>query len=468
MTHATDPALYNDDLAPIPVEKRDWTWINMATVWMGMVHNIVVYEGAAGLMALGFSAWECMEVVAVSYMVLFVAMWFNARAGTRYGIPFCVLIRSAFGPFGAQLPVVLRGFCAIFWFSVQAFAATQAIDAIVGTVWPWWNTLAMPLLGMSLHRWGALCLVWALHVWVMNHGVTRIRNFELVAGPLVIVIGAMATGWALHVGHGLGPLFAVPSRLHGSAFTLAFAEGVTGMIGMWATFAVNIPDLSRFVRSQRDQVLGQAIGLPVTALVFTPMAIITTSATVLLFGRPIWNPVELLLALNHPVVTVLGGAVIVLATLSVNVVANIMPACYDLINLAPQTLNFRRAGFLVLVLGLLFMPWLWFSEAESIYRVLDIISGLLGPVTGIMLADYFVLRRQNLVVADLYRRDGRYAGRHGWHLPAPVAFVVGGVCANIGIIIPALASVGSVSWFVGLGVAAALYLALAGRKARHA
>lgn len=465
--HAPDPSLYNEDLAPIPAEKRDWTWLNMATVWMGMVHNIVVYEAAAGLMAIGFSAWQCLEIVAVAYIILFIAMWFNARAGTRYGIPFCVLIRSAFGPVGAQAPVVLRGFCAIFWFSVQAYAATQAIDAIFGTVWPGWNTVAAPFLGMPLHRWGALVIVWLLHAWVMNHGVTRIRNFELIAGPLVIVVGAMATGWALTVGHGPGPLFAIPGKLHGWPFALAFAGGVTGMIGMWATFAVNIPDLSRFVRSQRDQVLGQAIGLPVTALVFTPMAIITTSATVLLFGHPIWNPVDLLLALNHPVITVLGGGVIVLATLSVNVVANIMPACYDLINLAPTRLNFHRASFLVLALGLLFAPWLWFSAAESIYRVLDIISGLLGPVTGIMLADFFVLRRQTLDVPALYERHALYEGRNGWHMPAVIAFLAGGACANLGLVFPKAEWLGSLSWFVGLAISAALYLLLAGRKPRQ-
>jgi len=456
-----DPNLCNEDLAPVPPEKRDWSWLNMATVWMGMVHNVVVYEGAAGLMALGFSAVECLEVVAVAYFVLFITMWFNARAGTRYGIPFCVLIRSAFGPRGAQVPVVLRGFCAIFWFSVQAYAATQAIDAIVGTVIPGWNAINTPVLGMATHRWGAMILVWGLHAWIMNHGISRIRNFELVAGPAVIMVGALATGWGLSVAHGTGPLFAVPSRLHGWHFVSAFAMGVTGMIGMWATFAVNIPDLSRFVRSERDQVIGQAIGLPITALVFTPMAIITTSATILLFGHAIWNPVELLLALHKPWITVTGGAVIVLATLSVNVVANILPACYDLINLSPKHLNFQRAGILVLILGLFFAPWLWFDEAESIYRALDIISGLLGPVTGIMLADFFWLRRQRLTVEDLYRYDGQYRGNSGWHVPALIAFFIGGVAASIGQIIPALASINAVSWFVGLGVAAILYTATA-------
>ncbi|MBB2204497.1 NCS1 family nucleobase:cation symporter-1 [Gluconacetobacter takamatsuzukensis] len=459
-----DPGLYNADLAPVPPARRDWTWLNMATVWMGMVHNIVVYEAAAGLMALGFSAWECLGVVAVAYIVLFLAMWFNARAGTRYGIPFCVLIRSAFGPSGAQLPVLLRGFCAIFWFSVQSYAAAQAVDAILSTLIGGWGGLTASFLGMRVHMWLAMALIWVLHAWIAGHGVHRIRNFELVAGPLVIAVGLLATIWALRVGHGPGPLFAQPSRLHGTAFWSAFAMGVTGMIGIWATFAVNIPDLSRFVRSERDQVIGQAIGLPVTALVFTPMGIITTSATMILFGRPIWNPVELLLTLNHPVVTVLGGATLVLATLSVNVVANIMPAAYDLMNLMPRRLNFDRASSLVLVLGVFFMPWLWFDDAASIYQVLNLVGGLLGPVTGIMLADFYLVRRQVLDVPSLYRRGGRYDGRDGWNPPALTAFAAGGVLASAGQFLPALASLSALSWFVGVAAGAGVYLALSPRR----
>lgn len=455
---APDPKLYNDDLAPIPHDRRPWNWLNLATIWMGMVHNIVVYEAAAGLMALGFSAVECLEVVAVAYAVLFIAMCLNAVSGTRYGLPFCVLIRSAFGPVGAQLPVLLRGFCAIFWFSVQAYAASQAVDAIMMTVWPAWQTLSITWLGMTMHGWCALALIWALHGWIMNHGIQSIGRFELVAGPLVIIMGAGAALWGLSVGHGIGPLFALPSHLHGWAFAGTFAGGVTGIMGMWASFAVNVPDLSRFVRSQRDQIIGQFIGLPVTALIFTPMAIVTTSATVIVFGHAIWNPVDLLLALNNTTVTLLGGATIVIATLSVNVVANIMPACYDLINLMPRRLDFHRSAYLVLILGLAFMPWLWFTQATSVFALLNIISGLLGPVTGVMLADYFVRRRQLLSLPDLYRRDGLYEGLYGWGVAAILAFIIGGFLAVIGAFVPTLALLNKLSWFVGCGVSFTLYL----------
>ena len=458
-----DPGLYNADLAPVPAEKRDWSWVNMSTVWMGMVHNVVAYEAAGGLMALGLDAVQALLAVAVAYGLLFLAMWFNARPGTRYGIPFCVLIRSSFGPRGAQIPVLLRGFCAIFWFAVQGYAGSQAIDAVLGTLIPAWSHLTASILGMALKGWIAVALFWGLHAWIVSHGVHRIRNFELVAGPLVILVGILATGWGLHVAHGPGPLFDQPSHLHGMHAVLTFAVGVTGMIGIWSTFAVNIPDLSRFVRSERDQVIGQLVGLPVTAVVFTAMSVVTTSATILVFGHAIWDPVALLLALHQPLVLLLGGATIIVATLSVNVAANIMPAAYDLVNLLPRRLEFRSASLLVLGIGLLFAPWLWFKDADSIFKVLGAIGGLLGPVTGIMLVDFYLIQRQHLVLEDLYSYEGRYRGRGGWNFAGIIAFVLGGSAALIGNVVPALATLGAFSWFIGIGVGALAYGVLARR-----
>lgn len=458
-----DPDLYNADLAPVPADQRDWTWVNMSTVWMGMVHNVVAYEAAAGLMALGLNAVQALLAVAVAYGLLFLAMWFNARPGTRYGVPFCVLIRSSFGPRGAQIPVVLRGFCAIFWFAVQGYAGSQAIDAVLVTLFPAWSNLTTPVLGMALKGWIAVVMFWGLHAWVVSHGVHRIRNFELVAGPLVILVGILATCWGLHVAHGVGPLFDQPSRLHGANAWLTFAVGVTGMIGIWSSFAVNIPDLSRFVRSERDQVIGQLIGLPITAVVFTAMSVITTSATILVFGHPIWDPVTLLLALHQPLILLLGGATIIIATLSVNVAANIMPAAYDLVNLLPRRLDFRSASLLVLGLGLLFAPWLWFKDADSIFKVLGAIGGLLGPVTGIMLVDFYLIQRQHLAVEELYSYTGRYRGRGGWNPAGIIAFLLGGTAALIGNVLPALAALGAFSWFIGIGVGALAYGILARR-----
>ena len=460
-----DPRLFNPDLAPIPRASRDWTWLNMATVWMGMVHNVVAYEAAGGLMELGFSAWQALLATAIADAVLFVAMTLGARPGVEHGLPFCVLIRAAFGPRGAQIPVVLRGFVAMFWYSVQIYAGADAIDAVLSGLVPGWATpgsmMSANVAGLSLHLAIALAIFFAIHAVVVSHGVHRIRNFELVAGPLVIVIGAIATVWGLRVLHGLGPLFRMPSHLNGPHPWLTFAVGVTGMIGVWSSFAVNIPDLARFCRSERDQFIGQLVGLPVTQLVFMMMSVITTSASVAIFGHPIWDPMQLLLALHQRVLLVFGGATVVLATLSVNVAANIMPAAYDFLNIAPRLLRFPTAAMTVMIGGLLLMPWLWFRDAASIFRILGGLAALLGPVTGILLADHYLVRRGTLDTAALYRFDGIYAGHGGWNPAGLGAFAAGSVAALVGLVVPALAVLYDFSWFIGIAVAGSAYVLLA-------
>ena len=449
--------LYNADLSPVPQQQRDWTWVNMSTVWMGMVHNVVAYETAAGLMALGMSAWQALSATFLANFVIFIALWFNAKAGTRYGLPFCVLIRSAFGPRGAQIPVILRGFIGIFWFAVMAYAGSQALDAMIGTLFPAWKNLHQSFLGMSLQGWISMVLFWLLHAWIVGHGVSRIKNFELIAGPLVICVALIGTFWGIHVSHGLGTIFKQPSHLSGTKGLLVYAGAVTGLIGGWSCFAVNIPDLSRFVRSDRDQVIGQLIGLPITSVVFAAMSVVVTSATIIVYGKPIWNPVDLLIATGSPWILLLGGATVVIATLSVNVAANILPACYDLANLFPRRLNFARASIVVLIIGLCFAPWLWYRNAASIFHVLIAIGGLLGPVTGIMLADYFIVRRRAYNVADFFRYDGVYEACGGWNLAGISAFFIGGAAALSGLFVPFLEPAYMFSWFIGLGVSAVIY-----------
>ncbi|APZ43776.1 NCS1 family nucleobase:cation symporter-1 [Acidihalobacter ferrooxydans] len=452
-----DPRLYNADLAPVKSEHRDWSWLNMSTVWMGMVHNVVAYESAAGLMALGLNAIQAIAAVGTAYFILFIVLWFNAKAGTKYGIPFCVLIRSSFGVFGANLPVIIRGFIAIFWFAVQGYAGSQAINAIMSTLWYPWSTWTTTLLGLSLNGWLSLGVFWALHALVVSHGVHRIRNFELIAGPLVIIVGLIATIWALGIAHGFGPIFAQPSKLHGMNGMLTFAIGVTGMIGIWSTFAVNIPDLTRFTKSQKDQVIGQLIGLPITAIVFTAMSVIVTSGTIIAFGKPIWDPVNLLKAINNPAITVLGGVTVIIATLSVNVAANIMPAAYDLVNLFPKKLTFIKAALLVLIIGLFFAPWYWFQNASTIFKVLGMIGGLLGPVTGIMLVDYFVVNKENYDVETFYMYSEEKDGKYGIKTNGVYALLIASVVALSGYFVPWLSIAADFSWFIGIGVGASLY-----------
>lgn len=453
-----DPRLYNEDLKPTPKSDRQWTWFNYTTVWMGMVHNIVAYTTAAGLIALGMSVWEAIITVIIANVILIVAMCLNGVAGAKYGLPFPVLMRAAFGFNGAQIPVLIRAAVAMFWFAAQTYAGSIAINAIITAVIPAWNHLGTQFLGMGINNWISFALFWGLHVVVIRHGMARIRFFELWAGPLVIVMLLALVGWALVQAHGFGPLFHQPAKVHGHAFWVLFGASVTGLIGTWSTLVLNIPDFTRFSRSQRDQMVGQVVGLPITALLFAFMSILITSGTVAAYGKAIPNPVDLLIRMNSTPVLILGGIALLIATLSVNVAANIVSPAYDLVNLFPRKLTFVSAGIIATVLAIGSVPWLWFTDASRVYKVLNVIGGALGPVAGIMLVDFFILRRKSYDVRSFYTRTGRYAYRKGWNVRGLLALAIGMFAALAGNIIPALGGLANYGWFVGLGVGGVAYL----------
>ena len=453
-----DPTLYNNDLAPIPEEKRNWSWVNYSTVWMGMVHNVVAYTTAAGLIALGMSPWQAIGTVTVANIVLILAMWANSIAGAKYGLPFPVLLRASFGRNGAQIPVVIRAFVAIFWFAVQTYVGSQAINAILGGIIPAWNSLDASILGMGLNAWISFAIFWALHAYVIFHGMERIKFFELWAGPIVIVAGMVLVGWAANAAGGVGPLFDQSSELGPGEFWPLFAVSVTGLVSVWSTLVLNIPDFTRFSRSQRDQMTGQAIGLPLTTILFSIMSIAITAGSAVAFGRPIADPVALVQEFGNPVILFVGGAVILIATLSVNVAANIVSPAYDLVNLFPRRLDFVSAGLISIVIGVFFMPWLWMDDAGTIFAVLGYIGGALGPVAGIMLADFYLIRRRNYDLESFYTRDGDYEYAGGWNPKAVAATAIGLAVAFVGVLAPlaGLDSLGFLSgytWFLGLAVA---------------
>ncbi len=453
-------SLTNDDLLPVPAERRTWTWVNFTTVWMGMVHNIVAYTTAAGLIALGLSAGEALAAVVVANLFLVAGMWLNGAVGTKYGVPFPVIMRACFGHRGAQLPVVVRAAVAMFWFAVQTYAGSLAINAIFGLLIPGWGSLTTSILGMPLNVAASFVAYWALHAWVISHGMSRVKHFELWAGPLVILLALGLIVWAISRAHGLGPLFAQPGKLHGGAFWAVFFTSVAGMIGTWSTLVLNIPDFTRFGASQRDQVIGQGIGLPLTAIIFAFMSILITSGTVIAFGHPIADPVALLTRFHNPVVLVLGGGALVVATLSVNIAANVVSPAYDLVNLFPKKLNFVRAGILSTILAAGFAPWMWFRHAVVIFGILNVIGGTLGPVAGVMLTDYYIVHRRQYDTDALYSTNGAYSYTNGWNLRGLAALGVGLVASLIGNIVPPLKPLANYAWFIGLGTAAIIHVAL--------
>lgn len=463
-----DPSLYNEDLAPVPKEKRNWGWISYSMIWMGMIHNIVSYELAASLIAMGMSVWQALGAVVLSNVALIVAIWLNSVAGTKYGLPFPVLIRASFGYKGAHIPVMIRAFVAIFWFAVQAYAGSKAVGAVISIVYPGWASLGKyTVLGMGLNDAIAFGTFWLLHAWVISHGMERVRRFEMWAGPLVIILGLGLVYWAIDVANGFGPLFSIPGTLSGGDFWKSFFLSVTGMIGVLATLVLNIPDLTRFSRSQKDQIIGQGIGLPVMMTFFAVMSIMITAGTIIAFGKPITDPVQLLQQFDNPIVVLLGAFSLLIATLSVNVVANVVSPAYDLINLAPSKLNFVKAGIISIVIGVFFAPWLWFNNANSILTIFGAIGGTLGPVSGIMIVDYFLVRRSHYDLNSFFVKDGLYTYRNGWNPRAFIAMAIGVVVALIGLVVPSLESLYTYNWFLGIAVGGVSYYFLMRSKQDH-
>jgi len=460
-----DPTLYNNDLAPIPEERRNWSWVNYSTVWMGMVHNVVAYTTAAGLISLGMSPWQAIGTVAVANIVLILAMWANSIAGAKYGLPFPVLLRASFGRNGAQIPVFIRAFVAIFWFAVQTYVGSLAVGAILGSIVPGWNSLDFSILGMGLNGWISFMIFWALHAYIIFHGMERIKFFELWAGPLVVLMGMILVIWAVKTAGGIAPLFDQPSKLSPGEFWPLFAASVTGLVSIWSTLVLNIPDFTRFSRSQKDQMTGQAIGLPLTTILFSIMSIAITAGSVAAFGKAISDPVALVQRFHNPVVLILGVTTILIATLSVNVAANIVSPAYDLVNMFPKRLNFVRASLISIVIGVFYMPWLWMHNAATIFAVLGYIGGALGPVAGIMLADFYLIRRRNYDLTSFYTRTGDYEYVSGWNPRALIATAIGLVVAFVGVFGPLLGFDGlgflaSYTWFLGLAVSFVAYTLL--------
>lgn len=469
----SDSNLTNPDLAPTRPEQRTWTMWHFAALWVGMAVCVPTYTLASGLIDSGMNWKQAIVTIALGNTIVLVPMLLNAHAGTRYGIPFPVLARASFGVVGANLPALLRALVACGWFGIQTWIGGAAIYQLGLVLVPSSaQTPALPgWIGINLGQFLAFMIFWAINVYFIWNGTESIKWMESLAAPFLIIAGLALLAWAYTKAGGFGPILERPSKFSTTAeFLAVFFPSLTAMVGYWATLSLNIPDFTRFARSQRDQVLGQAIGLPTTMTLFAFIGVAVTSATPLIFGRLIWDPVELLGLVGGPVTILISIIALVVATLSTNIAANVVSPANDLSNLNPRRISFRTGGMITAFVGILIMPWKLIESSQGyIFTWLIGYSALLGPIGGVMIADYFLVRHRHLDLEALYRRGGRYEYRAGFNPVAVVALVVG-VLPNIpGFVaqafpavapaVPALfRSVYSYAWFVGFLVAGVVYL----------
>lgn len=443
-----DSSLYNEDLAPIPLERRTWGVYNYASLWVAMSVCIPTYMLASGLIAGGMAWWQAIGTILLGNVIVLIPMLLNAHAGTKYGIPFPVFVRASFGTRGANVPAVLRALVACGWFGIQTWIGGQAIFAMLSILWP--GTASV---------WLCFGAFWLLNIAVIWRGIDTIKFLEGIAAPFMLAVGLLLLWWVTSQAGGLGPVLSTPSKFHStSEFVKFFIPSLTGMVGFWATVALNIPDFTRYAKSQRDQALGQAIGLPFAMTLYSFIGVAVTSASVVIFGQAIWDPVVLLGRFNRPVVAFIALIALLIATLNTNVAANVVSPSNDFSNLNPRRISFRTGGLITGVIGIAMMPWKLLGDfSDYIFGWLVGYSGLLGPIAGIMIADYFILRKCELDVDALYRSDGKYSGVN-WN--AIVALALGIAVALIGLFVPVLRWLYDYAWFVGFFAAGIVYLSL--------
>jgi len=449
-----DPSLYNEDLAPVPLDRRTWGIYDYASLWVGMSVCIPTYMLASGLIAGGMNWWQAIGTILLGNVIVLIPMLLNAHAGARYGIPFPVFVRASFGLRGANVPAVLRALVACGWFGIQTWIGGQAIHSMLKIVWP----------AASDPAWTWVCFFafWLLNMYVIWRGLETIRFLETTGAPFLVAVGLLLLWWITSKAGGLGPVLSAPAKFQTtSEFIRFFIPSLTAMVGFWATVALNIPDFTRYARSQQDQAWGQVLGLPTAMTLYAFIGVATTSASVVLFGEPIWDPVALIGRFQQPFVALIALIAVLIATLTTNVAANVVSPANDFSNLSPQRISFRTGGLITGFVGIAMMPWKLLNDYGSyIFGWLVGYSGLLGPIAGAMIADYFVVRRRTLHVDELYRRGGQYEYRNGVNPAALISLGLGIAAALLGLAIPSLRWMYDYAWFVGFGVSGGSYLVL--------
>jgi len=477
-----DLPFYNEDLAPVPVERRNWTTYNYAALWVSMAHCIPTYMMASGLIAAGMNWWQALFTILLGNTIVLAPILLNSHPGTKYGIPFPVFARASYGTLGSNLPAIMRAIVACGWFGIQAWIGGQALQTFFAAFIPGWHDLlGGPLGGHTITEWFSFLVFWSLNILIIYRGMDLLRMVENWAAPYVLVMTGLLLAWILYQAGGIGFLLHEPGKFHTlGEFWPIFIPSLTGMIGFWATLSLNMPDFTRFGKSQREQVIGQTVALPTTMVVFAAMGILITSAAVVVFPSinpaDAWDPVKLVGQFSQPIIVAISMFTIVVATLSVNIAANVVSPANDFANAFPRLISFRTGGLITGIVGILMQPWTLLADPSGyIFGWLVGYSGGLGSIAGVLIADYWLVRRTKLRLADLYRNDGSYGV---WNWRAVAATVAGCALAwswwiilglervlhELGIQWNVPAGIASIAqnlfdygWFVGFGVAFALH-----------
>ncbi len=460
-------ALYNHDLAPVPVAGRTWDTYNYAALWVSMSACIPTYMLSSGLIASGMSWWQAIITILLGNVIVLVPILLNSHPGTKYGIPFPVFARAAYGTVGSNLPALMRAVVACGWFGIQTWIGGKALFTLLAAVVPNFSTLlGGPVFEHTPTEWLSFLIFWGLNILIIYSGMDLLKKVEGFAAPFVMTMTTILCVWAVVTAHGFGSLLQHQSSFKTThEFFATFFPSLTAMVGFWATLSLNMPDFTRYGKSQREQTIGQVVALPTAMTVFSAMGILITSAALVIYpnvpSSVLWDPVQLIGQFKEPLVVAISMFTVAVATLSVNIAANVVSPANDFANAFPRWITFKTGGLITGIFGILMQPWKLVADPEGyIFKWLLGYSGGLGSIAGVLIVDYWIVRKKNLCLPHLYLAIGDYTYNAGWNWRAVVATLLGCAISWAGAFYPPMKLVFDNAWFVGFIISGLSYLAL--------
>jgi NCS1 family nucleobase:cation symporter-1 len=465
-----DPRLYNEDLAP--AKERNWGVYSLFAMWMSDIHSVGGYIFAAGLFALGLVGWQVLIALIIGITLVNIGMNWMGYAGQKTGVPYPVLARVSFGVFGANLPALIRAVIAIFWYSIQTWLASVAVVGLLLRAFPGLKPLAeSTFLGLSALGWVAFLALWALQLLVFRRGMETVRRFIDWAGPAIWVVMLVLAVWIVFAAKGHINFNLSDKHLTGGEAAHQFFAAIALTVSYFSTLLLNFCDFSRFAPSRRAVKVGNFWGLPVNFIAFSIVSVVVTAGSVAVYGKAIFDPIELVQRMDNTWVAVIGAITFAIATIGINIVANFVSPAYDLSNVAPKHIDFGRGGVITAIAALLVFPWKVYGSPFAVQYFLGALAAFLGPLFGVIIADYYLRRRGNVTVTDLYRAtaDAEYYYRKGWNPKALYAFFPAAAVAAVVALVPAsvvplFGQLAPFSWFIGAALGAGLYLLITSRQ----
>ncbi|WP_227817695.1 NCS1 family nucleobase:cation symporter-1 [Nitrogeniibacter aestuarii] len=458
--------LHNEDLAPL--KDKNWNWYNIFAFWMSDVHSVGGYVFAGSLFALGLTSWQVLVSLIVGICLVNVLCNLVAKPSQMAGVPYPVACRMSFGVFGANVPAIIRGLIAVAWYGIQTFLASSALTIVLLRFFPGLGVLAEDsFMGLSYLGWMGFMIMWWLQALVFWHGMEAIKKFIDWAGPAVYVVMFVLAGWIVwkagpeNISLNLGDV-----KYSGWESFGMMLVAIALVVSYFSGPMLNFGDFSRYGRSFKDVKRGNFWGLPVNFLAFSVVTVITTSGTLPVFGELITDPIDTVSRIDNTTAAVLGAFTFVTATIGINIVANFVSPAFDFANVAPKHISFRTGGFIAAVGSIFITPWNLFNSPEVIHYTLDMLAAFIGPLFGILLVDFYLIRKQKIVVDDLYSDEpGKaYWYRNGWN-PRALYALVPSVVVGVAITLSGNVMLANFNWFIGCALGSVFYYGLMKRHA---